>query len=74
MISHPITPFTLDAADGAAIAAYGSLPSSLAEAIVQIAHGIGRALRPLRPPDLAAHPISSRSGRRLDYRSAPGVQ
>jgi len=37
MTSHPITPFTLDAADGVAIAAYRSFPSSPAKAIVQIA-------------------------------------
>jgi len=40
MTSHPITPFTFDAADGVAIAAYRSFPSSPAKAMVQIAHGM----------------------------------
>ncbi|MEO8926948.1 MAG: lysophospholipase [Caulobacteraceae bacterium] len=40
MASRPITPFTLEAFDGAAIAAYRSLPFGPAKGIVQIAHGM----------------------------------
>jgi alpha-beta hydrolase superfamily lysophospholipase len=40
MERHPIAPFTLQAADGAAIAAYRSLPSPRPKGVVQIAHGM----------------------------------
>ena len=40
MNRRPITPFTLEAADGVAIAAYRSTPSAPAKGVVQIAHGM----------------------------------